>query len=203
MDKKTMDVMFEPFFTTKEVGKGTGLGLAMVYGLVKQHDGNILVYSEPGKGTTFKIYLPLIEGAKVEGELSQPAELKGGTETILVAEDNEDVRNLFKNVLESFGYRVITAEDGPDAVNKFNENKDAVRLCILDVIMPKKSGKAVLDEINKISPDIRALFISGYTAEVLDRQEILDRGFHFISKPVSPETLLQKVRAILDIDSVK
>lgn len=203
MDKKTIDLIFEPFFTTKEVGRGTGLGLAMVYGLVKQHDGNILVYSEPGKGTTFKIYLPLIESATVQEKTSQPPEVTGGAETILVAEDNKEVRDLFKNILERFGYRVITAEDGPDAVYKFNEHKDVIRLCILDVIMPKKSGKAVLDEISKTSPDIKSLFISGYTANVLDRQEILDRGFHFISKPVSPETLLQKVRAILDSDGVK
>jgi len=115
MDKKTMDMIFEPFFTTKEVGKGTGLGLAMVYGIIKQHDGNILVYSEPGRGTTFKIYLPLMEGVHAEKNISPADQSVGGTETVLIAEDNEDVRNILRDVLESAGYRVITAENGPDA----------------------------------------------------------------------------------------
>jgi len=203
IDQQTMDMIFEPFFTTKEVGKGTGLGLAMVYGLIKQHDGNIMVSSEPGKGTVFKIYLPLIGSVKQEANIPRPAELKGGTETVLLAEDDENVRKILRTVLEHSGYTVITALDGEDAIAKFSRYKDTVRLCILDVVMPKKSGRAVFDEIKKLSPDIKALFISGYTGDVLNRQEILVDGLHFISKPVLPEMLLKKVHDILDSDALK
>jgi len=197
IDEKIMDMIFEPFYTTKDIGKGTGLGLAMVYGLIKQHDGNIIVNSETGKGTTFVIYLPLKEDAALETAVPETEELPEGTETVLVAEDNKDVRITFKSILEESGYTVITAVDGEDAVSKFRENKDTVRLCILDVIMPKRSGKDVYDELRNISPDIKALFISGYTGDILDRQEILDRDLDFISKPFSPGTLLKKVQEVL------
>jgi PAS domain S-box-containing protein len=198
MDVETRERIFEPFYTTKEVGKGTGLGLAMVYGIIKQHDGYINVYSEPGKGTTFKIYLPLIR-SKVEEE--KPADLSAverGTETVLVAEDDVQVRDLTKRVLEGSGYQVMEAENGEEAMRVFNENKDKIQLLILDVIMPKKNGKEVYDEIKKTKPDIKAIFASGYNAEVIHKKGILEKGFSFITKPSSPQELLKKVREVLD-----
>ncbi len=198
MDEKTRERIFEPFFTTKEVGKGTGLGLAIVYSIVKQHNGYVSCYSEPGKGATFKIYLPLTEAEAQAEEAAEPSLPMGGRETILLAEDDEEVRKLMKAVLEEFGYTVITAVDGEDAAKKFSENGDRIRLAVLDVIMPKKSGTEVYSEIKKIRPAVRALFTSGYTVDVVNAKGILEPGLHFISKPVSPKDLLQKVREVLD-----
>ena len=197
MDEKTQQSIFEPFFTTKEAGKGTGLGLSIVYGVIKQHNGNVAVYSEPGKGTTFKIYLPLIKSVP-EAKVSEVITPKGGTETILITEDNKEVRVLTRQVLEEFGYKVIEAVDGEEAINKFQENKDVIKLVILDVIMPRKSGKEAGDEIKKIKPDARILFTSGYTVDSIHKQGIIEKGMDFISKPVTPHDLLVKVRGILD-----
>jgi two-component system cell cycle sensor histidine kinase/response regulator CckA len=198
MDEKTKARIFEPFFTTKEVGKGTGLGLSMVYGIVKQHDGYINLYSEPGMGSTFKIYLPLIKSKVEEAELAARPVLKRGTETVIAAEDDSQVRELIKEVLEGFGYKVMEAADGEDALRVFNENKDRVQLLVLDVVMPKKNGKEVYDEIRKVRPDIKAIFTSGYNADIIHQKGILEEGLDFISKPISPEELLRKVREILD-----
>ncbi|MCL4475660.1 MAG: MEKHLA domain-containing protein [Nitrospirae bacterium] len=199
MDEETRKRIFEPFFTTKEMGRGTGLGLAMVYGIVKQHDGYINVYSEPGKGTTFKIYLPLIKSEAGEAVSAAPAVYTGGgTETVLVAEDDQAVRKLTRDVLERFGYKVIAAEDGEDAIKKFMNNKEDIQLLLLDVIMPKKNGKEVYEEIKKINPRIKVLFLSGYTANLIHKKGILDEGLDFILKPVSPKELLRKVRRVLD-----
>ena len=197
MDKKTQHRIFEPFFTTKEVGKGTGLGLAIVYGIVKQHNGYINVYSEPGKGTTFKLYLPLIAA---EIEAASPLQDKmpeGGRATILVAEDDDSVRNLTRSVLEGFGYTVITAVDGEDALAKFSEHQERIDLLLLDVIMPKRNGRMAFDEIQKIRPGTKVLFTSGYSAEVIHDKGVTD-SLNFISKPVSPRDLLRKVKEILD-----
>jgi two-component system NtrC family sensor kinase len=199
MDEKTRERIFEPFFTTKELGRGTGLGLAMVYGIIKQHDGFINVYSELGKGTTFKIYLPLIKSEIEEKVSVMPAAYpEGGTETVLVAEDDQAVRKLTMNVLERFGYKVIAAEDGEDAVEKFRENKGDIQLLLLDVIMPKKNGKEVYEEIKKINPRIKTIFLSGYTANLIHKKGILEEGINFMLKPVSPKELLKKVREALD-----
>ena len=198
MDEATQSKIFEPFFTTKGAGKGTGLGLSIVYGIIKAHDGYINVYSEAGKGTTFKIYLPIVksevEGAK-EQELIPP---KGGTETILLAEDEMRVRDLTKNLLEGYGYKVIEAVDGEDAIKKFNENKDKIQLLITDVVMPKKNGKDVYNEIKRARPDMKALFVSGYNEEVIHKKGILEEGLNFISKPFAPTEFLRKVREVLD-----
>ncbi len=198
IDEKTRQRIFDPFFTTKETGKGTGLGLSMVYGIVKQHDGYINVYSEPGNGTIFKIYLPLIK-SKVED--TKPSDLpfpQGGSETVLIAEDDAQVRELSKKVLIDFGYKVIEAVDGLDAIRLFNENKDKIQLVILDVIMPKKNGKECYNEIKKIRPDIKAIFTSGYTADIVHKKGILEEGLGYISKPVSPQKLLRKVWEVLN-----
>jgi PAS domain S-box-containing protein len=200
MDEKMQRRIFEPFFTTKEVGKGTGLGLAIVYGIVKQHNGYINVFSEPGKGTTFKIFLPLVAE---ETEAASPVEdemPESERATILVAEDDDSVRNLTRSVLEGFGYDVITAEDGDDALAKFSEHQDRIDLLLLDIIMPKKNGIKVYEEIKRLRPDIKALFTSGYTAEVIRDKGIIEDSLNFIAKPVSPRDLLRKVKEVLDVE---
>ncbi len=199
IDAETQKKIFEPFFTTKGVGKGTGLGLSMAYGIIKQHGGFINVYSEVGKGTTFKILLPLNGDPADRGRVAAVyIPLKGGKETILVAEDDASLRKLSRIVLESFGYSVITAEDGEDAVMKFVENRDSIHLVILDMIMPKKNGREAYEEIRKTSPDVKVLFASGYTMDIMDKRELIAEGMDFILKPVSPRDLVTKVREVLD-----
>jgi PAS domain S-box-containing protein len=203
MDQKTLSRIFEPFFTTKEVGKGTGLGLSIVYGIVKQHGGYIQATSEPGRGTSFLLYLPL---SIAPLEITQPIEHKypqGGQATILIAEDDASVRNLTRAVLEGVGYTVIDAVDGEDALDKFEKHEGRVQLLLLDILMPKKNGVEVFETIKKKHPEVRVLFTSGYTADQMQAKGILqDRG-HFISKPVAPRDLLKKVQEILEADQKK
>ncbi len=195
IDEKVMDRIFEPFFTTKEEGKGTGLGLSTAYGIIKQHDGCIYCYSEPGKGTTFKIHLPIVE---TEGISEEIAPSEGRRKTLLLADDNEDIRTLFRDFLVSQGYGIIEAIDGEDAVNKFVKNKNILDLVILDAMMPKKNGREVYDEVKKIRPDIKALFISGLDTDALSDMGFLVEGTNFISKPYLPGDLLAKVKRMLD-----
>ena len=191
--------IFEPFFTTKEIGKGTGLGLAMAYGIIKQHDGYITVYSEPGQGTTFKIYLPQAESKEVVPAIkAQETPLLPGTETILVAEDDEKLRRLSEVVLTGNGYKVILARDGEEAIRKFLDNRDQIQLVIIDMIMPKKGGKEVFDEIKSIKSDVKVLFSSGYAADRIENIDLLKDNLNFITKPVLPGVLLRKIRDILD-----
>jgi PAS domain S-box-containing protein len=199
MGKEIIDKIFEPFFTTKEVGKGTGLGLAMAYGIIKQHNGYINVYSEPGRGTTFRIYLPAIKSPEevIVKTVIEPLPAYRN-ETILVAEDDSAVRELFSTVLQAYGYKVILAEDGEEAIRKFIDNKDKIQLVMLDMIMPKISGKEAYYKINKLRPDIKTLFSSGYAADRMDKDGMLEEGFDFIMKPTSPKDLLRKIREILD-----
>jgi PAS domain S-box-containing protein len=199
MDAVTSQRIFEPFFTTKEVGKGTGLGLSVAYGIIKQHDGFINVYSEPGIGTTFRIYLPVIEPLP-EGEMEHTVTKapKRGTETILIAEDDEKVRNLFLTGLKNFGYTVIEATDGEDAVHKYQEHKDRIELLIFDLIMPGKSGNQAYDEIRKIAPDIKILFVTGYSPDIVRVRASIEDSEAIIYKPCSSVELLNKVRSILD-----
>ena len=198
MDENTRQRIFEPFFTTKEVGRGTGLGLSMVYGIIKQHSGYINCYSEPEKGTTFKIYLPVIESATEKTKKEEHITLSGGTETILLAEDEEEVRKLMRLALEEAGYKVIEAVDGKEAIEKFRENKDSIGLLLLDVIMPKMNGKGVYEEARKIKPGIKALFSSGYPADFIHKKGILEEGLNFISKPASPHEFLKRIREAID-----
>jgi PAS domain S-box-containing protein len=199
MDDETQRNIFDPFFTTKEVGKGTGLGMSIVYGIIKQHNGYINVYSEPDRGTVFRIYLPIIskekEGDKGAQEVSPSA---GGTETILLAEDEKTVRELHGMILEEAGYTVIEAGNGKDAFDKFMENKAQVDILALDVIMPKIDGKTLYEEIRKVRPDMKALFMSGYTKDIVMDRGILEDEFSFMSKPIKAAELLKEVRRILD-----
>lgn len=199
MDEKTRSRIFEPFFTTKEPGKGTGLGMSIAYGIIKQHNGFITVYSEPQLGTTFRIYLPLMKtDSLADEEPVTPVAPKGGTETILVAEDEPSVRTLVQEILASYGYRVILAEDGKDAVEKFIANRESIRLVLMDMVMPKMSGKEAYDEIRKQSANIRAIFTSGYTMDVINSRDILDEDAELIMKPIQPFELLRSVREALD-----
>ncbi|MBI4685569.1 MAG: PAS domain-containing protein [Nitrospirae bacterium] len=198
MTEETKEKIFEPFFTTKEIGKGTGLGLSIVYGIIEQHNGYVDCYSEIGKGSTFNIYIPLtrLYSEKVKSEESRP--IIGGTETILVAEDSATTRNSIKNLLEEFGYKIIEAIDGEDAVNKFMANKDKISLLLLDVVMPKMNGRDVYEKIKDLAPNAKALFISGYPSEVTAMGGLLSDGIKIISKPVLPKELLKEIRDILN-----
>ncbi|NMC75144.1 MAG: response regulator [Geobacteraceae bacterium] len=220
MDPKTRERMFEPFFTTKEVGKGTGLGLSIVYGIIKQHNGCIDADSEFSKGTTFRIYLPIVpvhenlSGADTlhpSHPFESPAHsldaagspaceepFPSGTETVLVAEDNDTVRILTKNLLLENGYTVIEANHGEEAIRKFMEHADAIRLLLLDVIMPRKNGWEVYDTIRKIRPETRVIFMSGYTADVFAHRLIPEEGMNLMNKPIPPGDLLRAVRQELD-----
>jgi len=198
MDEATRQRIFEPFFTTKEIGKGTGLGLAVVYGIIKQHDGYINVYSEPGVGTAFKIYLPVIAEAPCEERPPEQQAPSGGTETILLAEDDEMVRRLQMFVLKDSGYTVIEAVNGADAVSKYFENKDRIELLLLDLLMPLMNGKEAFDEIRKTRPGIRVIFSSGYAPDTISQKMSLEEGVHLVGKPLLPADLLRKVRSVLD-----
>jgi two-component system cell cycle sensor histidine kinase/response regulator CckA len=198
IDDKSMGRLFEPFYTTKEIGKGTGLGLSIVHGIIKQHNGSVLVSSEKGDGTTFRIYLPLTECHVVEDlpVISKP--ITGGTETLLVAEDEEVVKAYLKRILEKAGYKVITSTDGEDAVMKFRKHKDEISLVLADVVMPKKNGREIVDEIVKLRPGIKVVFISGYPADIVQNRGILEKGADIISKPFLKDDLLHKLREVLD-----
>ncbi len=199
MDDKTLGQIFEPFFTTKEVGKGTGLGLATAYGLIMQHDGQVEVESKVGVGTTFKVYLPLIEReSAIVGEKTEST-ITGGTETILLAEDDDMVMALCKTTLEDAGYTVLLARDGQEAVHVFNDHYQVLDLVLLDVVMPKLGGRAVFGKIREKCPDMRVIFSSGYnTDNAIHNNFILDEGLTLIQKPYRSTDLLQLVRATLD-----
>jgi signal transduction histidine kinase/ActR/RegA family two-component response regulator len=199
IDGPSMERIFEPFYTTKKVGRGTGLGLSIVHGIIKQHDGSIQVSSVPGKGTVFDIYLPLIEQQEVREEVKRSASVAGGTETLLIAEDEEIVKLFMKKALEKSGYRVIVAGDGEEAVARFRE-RDDISLVLSDVVMPGMNGRDLIAAIREIKPGARVIFISGYTADIIQQKAILEEGIVFMTKPFSKNDLLRKVREVLDRD---
>jgi len=198
MDEATLEKIFDPFFTTKETGKGTGLGLATVYGIVKQHDGYITVHSETGHGTTFHIYLPAMVMTTVQEERDAgTTSAARGSETILVAEDNEEVRHFILDALRQYGYRTIEAADGEDAIEKImRENR--LDLIVVDSVMPKKNGREVYEEARKKDARIKAIFISGYTKDVILEKGIREGEFDFVAKPLVLNEFLLKVREVLD-----
>jgi len=203
MTPEVRDRVFEPFFTTKEEGKGTGLGLSTVYGIVKQSEGNIWVYSEPGRGTTFKIYLPQVEELleevkeKVVGE-----ELPCGSETVLVVEDEEEVRKVAARILRGQGYKVLEASNGADTLMICKEQKEPIHLILTDVVMPQMSGRQLVEQLRQVYQNLKVLYMSGYTDNIIVHHGVLERGINYIQKPFTVGALAGKVREVLDNKNV-
>jgi two-component system cell cycle sensor histidine kinase/response regulator CckA len=199
MDQETLERIFEPFFTTKEVGKGTGLGLATVYGIVRQHNGFVQVYSERGLGSTFRIYLPATEvRAKAEEVVESKAPVCGGTETLLVAEDHEGLRHLATETLAGLGYEIIVATDGEQALAEFARHQSRISLVLLDVVMPKLSGPEVYERISEMAPGFPVVFATGYSADIAMLQKAQAKGLPILQKPYAPRDLARKIRETLD-----
>ena len=199
MDELTKNRIFEPFFTTKEAGKGTGLGLSTVYGIVKQHGGGVEVYSEPGSGTTFKIYLPrVLEELPAPEKKSVMEDWPGGTEHILVVEDDDILRDLTGTLLRRLGYEVVVAANGNEAQRLASEGAEPFALMMTDVVMPGLNGKEVAAALKARFPKLKVLFASGYTENVIVHHGVLEEGVHFLGKPYTPAQLARKIRDILD-----
>jgi CheY-like chemotaxis protein len=197
MDEKTLDRIFEPFFTTKEVGKGTGLGLSVVYGIIKQHKGSILAESSPGEGTVFRIYLPMVKAKIQRVKHQEKILLTEAIGTILVAEDEEFVRHFLKTTLSRAGYRLIVAEDGEEAFRKFKKHQDTISLVISDIVMPKMNGRVLYEEISKIKPRIKIIFMSGYSADMINCNGMSADQVRFVTKPFSKKALFEEINSIL------
>jgi CheY-like chemotaxis protein len=198
MDSATLERIFEPFFTTKEVGKGTGLGLATVFGIVKQHGGFINVYSEPGKGTTFRVYLPGDSGAPEPAKAESNERPRRGTETILLAEDHEGLRELGKETLEALGYRVMLATSGAEAVEVFKSNPDQIDVVVLDVVMPELGGPDAYSKMSAIRPGLGVVFATGYTAEAASLTSLVEHGAVVLQKPYSAKSLSGAIRGAIE-----
>jgi CheY-like chemotaxis protein len=198
MDEATKARIFEPFFTTKAPGKGTGLGLATVYGIVQQSGGFLWVYSEPGRGTSFKIYLPRVDAAAEGVAVAAGAPVGRGTETVLLAEDAAAVRAVAKQVLERQGYTVLEAPDGEVALHLAKRHSGPIHLLLTDVVMPGMSGRQLADQLAGARPDMRVLYASGYTDDSVVRHGVLEEGTPYLQKPFTPESLARKVRDVLD-----
>jgi CheY-like chemotaxis protein len=205
MDTQTVSRIFEPFFTTKAPGKGTGLGLSMVYGIVKRFGGHVAVYSEPGRGTTFKVYLPSVR----EGEAALPSEQAprgappGGTETILLLEDDEALRSVIAETLRSSGYYVLEAPDADAALALAANAERPPQLLITDVVLPLRGGPVAAAELQARLPGVRVLFMSGYTDRTVERTGGIPVASHFLQKPFTNDALLWRVRAILDEPAIR
>jgi CheY-like chemotaxis protein len=200
MDHETLNHIFEPFYTTKEKGKGTGLGLAMAYGIVKQHGGYIIGDSEPGMGTTFKIYLPAIPTETKPETPTEKLILPPGTETVLLVDDEEMLRDLGKRILERSGYTVFAAANGKEALDLYEKERNKISLVILDLIMPEMGGRQCLEELLKIDPQVRVLIATGYSAVGETKKTIESGAIGFVGKPYDMRQVLQAVRQALDQD---
>jgi two-component system cell cycle sensor histidine kinase/response regulator CckA len=198
MGEDIREKIFEPFFTTKESGKGSGLGLAVIYGIVKQHNGYIFCETAPQQGTTFRIYLPAVETVPTQNKREEVLSISGGTETILLAEDDTDTRRTLSEVLRLCGYTVLEAGDGKEAVRIYSEHRERIDLAVLDVRMPEMTGREVYEEIMRLTPQAAVLFMSGYTDDIINSEGILERELNFISKAALPAEILRKVREVLD-----
>ena len=197
IDEKARNQIFDPFFTTKEMGKGTGLGLATVYGIVKQHGGQIYVYSEAERGTTFKIYLPATPNAEVESLEQAPSTIPTGNETILIAEDDDSIRKMIHLFLEPMGYTVLLARNGEEAVKVSREHDGKIDILLTDVIMPNLNGQELANELKSSRPDMAVIFMSGYTDDVVAHHGVLTPGVNFIQKPITLSRLAHKLREVL------
>jgi CheY-like chemotaxis protein len=197
MDEETQSHIFEPFFTTKERGKGTGLGLATVYGIVKQSGGYIWVYSEAGHGTTFKTYFPQVERAPQSIQNTVHDDSLQGCETILVVEDEEAVRELVRRILEGKGYTVLAASNGEEALLLCNNRKRPIHLLITDVVMPGVGGHELTGRLANLCPEMKVLYMSGYTDNAIVRHGLVRPGAAFLPKPITPDALIRKVRDVL------
>jgi CheY-like chemotaxis protein len=200
MDAETQARIFQPFFTAKKQGKGMGLGLATVYGIVRQSEGHIWVYSEPGKGTTFKVYLPRIDQAvEAIAPTHVPVdELSLGCETILLVEDEEAVRSLARGLLESRGYQVLEAKGANDALEVGERHKEQIHLLLTDVVMPQMSGKELAEHLAPFHPETKVLYMSGYTDHALVQHGLLVPSTIFLQKPFTADALARKLREVLD-----
>lgn len=198
IDEATVSHIFEPFFTNKSSNERTGLGLAVTYGIVKQHKGFIEVNSRPGEGSTFLVYLPVTECASIHDEKQATRHPKGGTETILLAEDEDIVRMPVKALLEGYGYTALAAADGEQAIELFRDHSDEIDLAVLDLVMPKAGGKNVWQAIEETEPNVRVLFISGHSAAAVHKDFMPPSHLPFLSKPFSVLSLADKIREILD-----
>jgi two-component system cell cycle sensor histidine kinase/response regulator CckA len=199
MDAATLDRIFEPFFTTKEIGKGTGLGLATVYGIVRQHGGFLHVYSEPGVGSTFRVYIPVSSAPETSpAPAENPQPIQGGSETLLVAEDHEGLRQLAQETLVGLGYEVVLATDGEQALQEFRSHRDRIDLALLDVVLPKFSGPEIYARIHEEKPDLPVVFATGYSPDLALLQKVQQQGLPVLQKPYSPRDLARKVREALD-----
>jgi two-component system, cell cycle sensor histidine kinase and response regulator CckA len=198
MDKETLEHIFEPFYTTKNVGEGTGLGLAMVHGIVKNHGGTIKCYSEPGKGTTFKIYFPaLISEEKEEGTIKRPMP-QGGSETILLVDDEGFIRDLGSRILSKAGYKVITASNGKEALEIYQQRGAEIALVFLDLMMPEMGGKQCLQGLLSLNPSVKVIIASGFSANGPTNDAVAAGAKAFVNKPYDMRQMLQAVREVFD-----
>jgi CheY-like chemotaxis protein len=200
MDANIQTHVFEPFFTTKEVGKGTGLGLATVYGIVKQSEGHVWLYSEVGRGTAFKIYLPCAEAVTKEVEVeADDLESLQGSETVLLVEDEDVVREMATEILRDSGYRVLEAKHGHEAIILERQHSGEIHLMLTDVVMPQMSGRELAEQLAPLRRDMKVLYMSGYTDDAIVHHGVLEEGTAFIGKPFTPTALARKIREVLDV----